>query len=512
MTQHLAREVASGAAWTAVSIVGRQVMTVAALAVLARYVPPSAYGLMGMATTVSNFLLLFRDLGTASALVQRRAIDESLLASVFWLNVTLGLLLTGVTALLAYPASWYFREPELVPVMQVVGLTFFASALSMVHNALLSREMQFRRMAVAELGGMVIGQGVAVSLAVTGHGVWSLVIGNLVNMTTMSALLWVVRPWRPRNWGSFESIKAIASYSLNLLGFTIVNYFSRNVDSLVVGRFLGKAALGYYQMAYSVMMYPIQNVTQVLGRVLLPTFSRIQDDNVRFAKAYQRVTTAIALITFPMMLGVMAVAEPFVLTLVGEQWRPIAPLLLILCPIGAVQSVQSSVGAIYTAKARTDWMFKWALGAVAVTIPGFLLGVPWGIYGVAIGYAIVTAILIYPGFGIPFKLIGLRFSDFAAGFRTILLCAVLMGGGVWLAEMGMRRWGIQRPLVLLTVGVTLGILLYVALLWLIRPMVLRHLVDLLRDTGRENVAGILEKLAPGPAPEAQPDAILKSAP
>lgn len=495
---NLGKEVASGAAWTAVSIAGRQILSIAALAVLARYVPPSAYGLMGMAQTVSNFLLLFRDMGTATALIQRRTIDEPLLASVFWLNVFLGVALTGLTAVLAYPAAWFFREPQLVPVMQVVALTFLVSALSMVHNAMLSREMQFRRLAITELGGAVFGQTCAVGLAVSGFGVWSLVLGNLATMTSTTVLLWILRPWRPRASISMEAIRSIASYSLNLLGFSIVNYFSRNLDSLIVGRFLGRAALGYYQMAYTIMMYPIQNVTQVLGRVMLPTFSRMQDDNERFRSAYVRVATVIALTTFPMMLGLMAVAEPFVLTIVGEQWRPIIPLLLILCPIGLIQSVQSSVGYVYTAKGRTDWMFRWSLAALAVFAPGFLLGIPWGIYGVAAGYGVATALLFYPSFAVPFRLIGLPFWQFVAAFRGVAFCSVMMALGVAGAEWLLRGFGVRQPLLQLALGLAAGMLLYLLFLIWRRPLVLRHLVELMRDSGRDGVAGALEKMAPPP--------------
>lgn len=493
---NLGKEVASGAAWTAVSIAGRQILSIAALAVLARFVPPSAYGLMGMAQTVSNFLLLFRDMGTASALVQRRTIDEPLLASVFWLNVVLGVVLTGMTALLAYPASWFFREPQLVPVMQVVAFTFLASALSMVHNALLSREMGFRRLAITELGGAVLGQSCAVGLAISGFGVWSLVFGNLVAMVGTTALLWIVRPWWPRAQVSLAAMRSIASYSLNLLGFSVINYFSRNLDSLIVGRFLGRASLGYYQMAYTIMMYPIQNVTQVLGRVMLPTFSRMQDDNERFRSAYVRVTTVIALTTFPMMLGMMAVAEPFVLTVVGEQWRPIIPLLLILCPIGLVQSIQSSVGYVYTAKGRTDWMFRWSLVNLAIVAPGFLLGLPWGIYGVAAAYGIATALLLYPGFAVPFRLIRLGFLDFVGAFRGVFFCSATMALGVVGAQWLLGRFGLHQPLLQLALGLAAGMVLYLLLLAWRRPAVLRHLVELMRDSGRENVAAVLEKVAP----------------
>ncbi len=150
-------------------------------------------------------------------------------------------------------------------------------------------------------------------------------------------------------------------FSLNLSGFGIVNYASRNADNLIIGRVLGSIQLGYYQMAYNLMLAPIQNISSVISQVAYPAFSRIQDDNERFRSAYVRSCALIALVTFPVMAGLAVIADPLVRVILGSKWIGAIRIFEILAPVGLLQSVQTTVGQIYTAKARTDWMFRWGL-------------------------------------------------------------------------------------------------------------------------------------------------------
>jgi PST family polysaccharide transporter len=167
---NLLARTASGAVWSGASTVGRQVLAFVSLALLARLLPPSAYGLLAMASLLSNFLLTFRDLGTAAAVIQKREVSPELLSSVFWVNVILGTFLTLCICAAAYPMAWFFHEPALLRITQAMSLTFAISAPGMVPDALLSRRMAFRQVAVAELSGLAIGYGLAIASAFRGLG------------------------------------------------------------------------------------------------------------------------------------------------------------------------------------------------------------------------------------------------------------------------------------------------------------------------------------------------------
>src|SRR6185295_15034946 len=155
--------------------------------------------------------------------------------------------------------------------------------------------------------------------------------------------------WRPDFAFNWNEAKSVMHFSLNLTAFNVFNYFARNADNFLIGRYLGEQSLGYYDLAYRLMIYPLQGISAVIGRVMFPLYSQLQDDLGRFRNAYLSIAWAIAFVAFPLMLGLMSVAQPLVLTLWGDQWTQVVALLLIFAPLGAIQSVATTVGSIYQA-------------------------------------------------------------------------------------------------------------------------------------------------------------------
>jgi O-antigen/teichoic acid export membrane protein len=246
---------------------------------------------------------------------------------------------------------------------------------------------------------------------------------------------------------------------------------------------LGSVELGYYQMAYNLMMYPIQNLTQVLGQVLFPAFARIQNDNERFRSAYMRSSMLLALVTFPVMAGLGVVADPLIRTLLGRRWVPAILLFQILAPVGLVQSVLSTVGQIYTAKGRTDWMFRWGVYGGVVFVTSFLIGVRWGAIGVATGYCASFFLLnMYPCAAIPFSLIGLRVSVYFRQFLPQLAVTGLMviACALWLR--GLDLVLVTNAVARLTTTVALGVVVYAVTMLRVRPPVIEHLEDLMQHS------------------------------
>ncbi len=488
----LTRKALVGTGWSGMATAARQVLSFAAVAVLARKLGPDAYGLMGMAALLTNFLLNFKDLGTATAIIQRPAISQKLLSSVFWLNLALGATLSIAVIALAIPAAHFFREPELAPIMWVLSTSFSITASGLVQNAVLTRAMRFDRLAMTDFASAVAGYAIAIPCAYAGLGVWSLVLANIMNAITTTTLYWILCPWRPSREFDRASVRSIAGFSLNLSGFGVVNYFARNADNLVIGRVLGSAPLGLYQMAYNLMLFPIQNISAVIAQVLFPGFARIQDDDARFRSAYTRSCMLIGLITFPVIAGLAVIANPLVRTLLGPKWLPVIPLFQILAPVGLIQSIQTTIGQIFTAKARTDWMFRWGMVQTACLVLSFLIGVHWGVMGVATAYAITYAVAIaYPGFAIPFRLIGLRFRDFAAALLPqIGITAAMVAGCIALLHFIPAIPAAAQ----LAASVSLGAAIYVGLMLWLRPPVVGHFVEVAGHLRYPGIAKWLRRL------------------
>lgn len=394
--------------------------------ILARLLSPSDFGLLGMGMVLIGFVSLFKDFGTSSAVIRSKRDDPELLSTIFWLNVVVGFIVAMLLALSAPAVAAFYQEPRVASIIQVLAFSLAVSSLGILQQALLEKKLAFQTLAKVEVLSVVLSATVGISLAVAGYGVWSLVFQTLAQTTASTLLLWLAGSWRPGFVFHLREVWYVSGIGLNLTGFNTVNYVFRNIDSLLIGRYLGSRDLGFYSLAYRVMFFPLQAISDVIGRVMFPVYAHLQDDDARLRRYYLKAAGAIAFVTFPMMLGLMVVAEPFVIALFGEKWRSMIVLLLILAPVGMVQSIGTTVGAIYVVKGRTDLMLRWGVMSGAVVTTAFVIGLKWGVEGVALSYAIAAFLLAYPGFALPFRLIGLKFADLVAVLSKPLLNATLM--------------------------------------------------------------------------------------
>jgi PST family polysaccharide transporter len=492
----LTHKTASGVAWISLFQIARQLLSVASVSVLARKVPPSAYGLVAMAALITNFLEIVRDAGAGYALVREPEVTDDLAATVFWLTCGLGLGTALLMIAVSWPAARFFHAPMVATILPVVSIGFFVGTIGVVPLAMLNREMAFRKVALAQTAGAVSGTLVAITVALAGGKVWSLVSASLVTSAVTSLGIWIVSPFRLKAVFRPADARHMLSFGLNLSGFNVLNYFSRNADNLLVGKFLGSVPLGFYQMGYMLMTYPISNFASVVAQVVYPALSRMQDDRERFCAAYLRTCRLIGLLTFPLMLGLAVTAQPFIRVFLGPRWMPVAGLLLVFAPLGAAQSIYTTVGLIYNTQGRPELQFRWAMLASVMYVSSFAVGLHWGIQGVASCYALVWFLLMVPSFMIPFRLINLSGQQFLRTLWPTMWMSLAMAAVTEAWLQGMRRVGIQNAPVQLISTVTLGIGVYLTLVLAYKPPVLSELAVILKGSSRpvfQKIAGYLPR-------------------
>jgi len=474
----LLQQTVSGVKWNVASQLGQQVTQIFTLVVLARLLSPTEFGLLGMATVFTGLVSLFKDLGTCAAVIQSRNATSGLLCSVFWTNLTLGVGSTVVVASTAPLVAAYYREPRITAVLRFLSIGFVISGCSVLQKAIFERNLAFRITAWSETAGVVGGAVVGIASALMGAGIWALVAQALVSASVTSALLWAFSDWRPTLTFEWAEIKRVSGFSLGLTGFNFVNYFARNADYLLIGRFLGANQLGIYTLAYRVMLYPLQSVTAVVSRVTFPVCTQFQDDDARFRSAYLRTAAMIGLVTFPIVLGVYSVARPLVLTIFGSKWTSAIPLIAILTPIGLIQSITSTVGIIYQAKGRGKTFFAWGIGSSSLIVTGFVVGLHWGVQGVAGAYAVVMLIITIPCFAIPFRFIGLKLKSFTAVLVRPLASSMLMMAVIFASRIGLLHLGQSAHLWVL---IPAGVVSYIACSWIVNRNQLRQFAALLGE-------------------------------
>jgi PST family polysaccharide transporter len=417
-----------GIGWTTAARIGSQTLQFLISITLARLLMPRDFGLIGMIIVFVGFAALFGELGFGAALIQRQDVDGRHYSTIFWLNMLTGLALTGLFVALAPFVASFYSEPRLTRLTMLIASNFSIASWGMVPNAILRRGLDFRSLALVEVVSVLAGGAVAIVLAIMGHGVWSLAWQILTTSGLSVVMLWLLTGWRPSLSFDRLAVKELLGFSSNLVGFQQLNYWVRNGDDMLIGRFFGSGELGAYTRAYQTMLLPVSQITAALGRVMFPTLSKIQSDRERVKRIYLRSIAMIALLTFPMMLGLLVVSENFVLALYGRKWIAVIPILRIFCLLGMVQSIGATTGWIFQSQGRTDLMFRWGLGAGTLLMLSVLAGIMIGSsVAVAAAYSFTSGIvLLYPSFAIPGKLIDMTFRDVARVVTGIFGCALVM--------------------------------------------------------------------------------------
>ncbi|TWT89732.1 Teichuronic acid biosynthesis protein TuaB [Pseudobythopirellula maris] len=461
----------SSVRWSALSKYGAQGVQFIVSIVLARLLAPEYFGLLGMATVVTGFLRTFRNLGFTSAIVQRKEVTQELLSTLFWVNMALCVVVGVVMMAIAPLAGSMYGEPLVTWIIIALTPTLLFTGLMTIPAAMLQREMAFRDLAVREIGGVIVSGATGVVLALAGWGVWALVAASLAGAFAQTVLICWLEPFRPGLVWDSQGLKESLSFGLNITGFRIFNYFARNADNLIIGLFLGPAALGFYALAYRLMLLPRDSVSAVVTRVLFPKLSRSQGDDEQLADKYLRACGAIACLTFPLMTALAILADPFVRVVLGEKWLPAAPLLMILAPIGMLHSIQTTVGQLYLAKGRSGLMFVWGVISSMIFVASFLIGIPWGVKGVACSYAVANLLLLYPCLHIPFGLV--RSLSVGRFMRSLLPHAIVIGvmaAAMHVVTVVMDQAGIDGALPILLVSILVGSVTYVAIVVVVRPV------------------------------------------
>lgn len=447
--------------------------------ILSRLLTPHDFGLVGMITVFTGFISLFNELGFGVALIQKEKVTEQHYSSIFWLNLLSGLSLTGVTIIVAPFVAKFYDEPQLASLMRLIATSFFISSMGIVQNAILIRTLQFRLLSIVEIVKIVFAGAFAVLLAIAGYGFWSLA-WQFLTMSIISTLgLWWATNWHPQLSFSWIAVKDLVRFSINLLGFNTLQYWVRNGDNLLIGKYMGSEGLGIYFRAYNLMLFPLNQITSVLGVVMLPTLSRMQNDKRLTKLIYLRMVGAIAFFLFPLMMGMFVAGEHLIMVFYGSQWGAVIPLLRIFSLLGLVQSLSVTVGLIYQSQGRTDWLFRWGLVTGILLIGSIIIGVYLGtIQAVAIAYAFTSGIiLLYPSFAIPGRLIDMTFWDVITTIKGVGTCAIFMTVLVFIMDALLpTTWPHWAHLVII---VPFGIIVYLLLVHLCNLQVYREVKSIL---------------------------------
>jgi PST family polysaccharide transporter len=442
-------------------------MSILISAILARLLTPSDFGLIAMVLVFSNFLSIFEGLGLTGAIIQRKELSDEALSSTFWTNVGLGAFLTLALAASAPFVAAFYSQPLLIPLVVFISTTFFIGSFANVQQGLLARRMNFKALAIIDFCAIAFSGPIAVFLAFSGYGVWSLAWYTVLTTLVTVILTWIYARWVPRFLFGLQHMKGLLGFGANLTGFSFVSYFAQNIDNLLVGRFLGSAALGFYNLAYNLLVLPTSTISNVVGRVMFPALSTIQHDKQMVRDAYVTANRYIAAVAFPLMIWVLVTAPQLVRVVYGPKWIPVIPLIQIFALAGIEQSIGTNVSWIFMSQGRADLLFKLGILTTVMVLTAFVVGLRGGIEGVVIAYTIALYLTAYPAFAIGFRLIDLKIKHVLAPLWSVTLAALALGIVAVLLRISLEKLGVMQDLTILAIVTAVSLLTYSVVLFLL---------------------------------------------
>lgn len=424
----------SGVLFTAVSKYANLIVSLLVTAVLSRLMLPEQFGVVAIATVVISFLAIFADIGLTSTIIQFKSLSKEDLNKLFSMSFYLAVILSTVVFLGARYLADFYSQPMLKPICEILSIHLFFTTIAVVPNAIFYREKLFKQIAIRSTIVQVFGGLLAIAWAFYLGDIYALLVNPIVSSILIFLISYARFPLRFQFFFSLKSVAHTFQYSIYQFLFNLINFFSRNADTLIVGKHLGSVALGYYDKAYRLMSLPLQNITQVITPVLHPLLSGRVDDRTYLMKANESMARLLSLIGFPMSIWLYFVSDELILLFFGDQWGASVSAFQFLSLTVGIQLLLSSSGSFFQAGGDTRSLFICGLFSGVLNVGGIVIGAFYfrSIEAVAFGLLITFSINFIQAYCLMyykvFKTSSWRF--FKIILRPIVFSAFL-GLGYW---------------------------------------------------------------------------------
>jgi len=462
MITNLKQKAFSGAKWTTTSALIVSSLQIIQLVIISRILPPESLGLMTTIMVVVGFAQLYSDMGITNAIIYKENLTKKQLSSLYWFNIMLGLLLTlviiGFTPVIAY----FYHEPRLSILLCLIAVIFLINPIGQQSMVLHQKELKFDILAKIEIIAAISGFLLTITLAYIGYDVYSLVIGQIfINFMKMCGYVFISKNVsKPMMYFRFSEVKSFVSFGLYQLGERTIHYINSNLDYIIIGSLLGSKALGYYTIAFNLIILPISKINPIVTRVAFPIFSKMQNDISLLKKSYFKIIRILSCINFPYFFGLFISAPILVPVIFGEKWMPSVLLIQILSFVGITRAIVNPIGALVMARGRVDLGFKWHFFMLFSQVPLIITGAYFGgITGVAIGYCCHQVVYIITNYTFVIRtLVGSCLKEFLESFMSSIKASLVMMGTVLVILNFIKQLDMTIQLVLV---VSLGAVFYI---------------------------------------------------
>ncbi|WP_373032378.1 lipopolysaccharide biosynthesis protein [Sulfurovum sp.] len=354
--------------------------------ILARILSPEDYGIIGIVTAITGFFTLFKEFGLTISIIKKKILTNLELITVFWLYVIVGTVLMILMMIMSVPIAKFYDDSRLIDVTIIISLTFLIGSFSIVPSALLKRTMQFRKLIYSQLIASFFGAIMTIISAYIGLGYWSLVINILVTTFINSLLVIWSFGWFPKIKLYINSIKNHLEVGKNITLFDLVNYFARNLDNLIIGKYYGSSMLGLYSKAYQLLLLPIQKIRTPIYSVALPALASLREKPKEYNAYYLQLVSILNIISLLLICFLWLNSYEIIYFVLGEKWLLSAEFFSVLAFAALIQPVYGTLGLVLITLGKSRKYLHWGILNFMIIAIGFIVG---------INFDLKTFILIY---------------------------------------------------------------------------------------------------------------------
>lgn len=432
MAKSLKQKTLNGLIWSSIDNVANLGIQFIVGVILARLLTPHEFGLIGMLMIFVAVSQSIVNSGFSHALIRKIDCTDTDYSTVFYFNLGIGIIIYIILFFTSGPVSNFFDEPQLTKIIKVLGILIVVESFTIIQRTILTKRVDFKLQAkisvIATVGSGIL----AIFMAFNNFGVWSLVALHVGRRSLNSLLLWLQNRWKPLFVFSIRSFKELFGFGSKLLVSGLIDTLYRNIYYLIIGKFFSAQELGFYTRANEFKRIPSENLNNIISRVSFPVLSSMKEDKARLKTNYQRLIRSTMFITFVLMLGMAAVAEPMIITLIGEKWRSSIIYLQMLSFVGMMYPLHALNLSMLQVAGRSDLFLRLEVIKKGFAIPVVIIGIIWGVKIMIAGMMINTLIAYYLNSYWSGRFIGYSFKQQIVDILPSLGLALVMSCMVYL--------------------------------------------------------------------------------
>lgn len=456
------QEAISGGKWMTTSTAISTVFQFGQVAILARLLEPSVFGIVSVSTLIIAFFNIFANLGFSNSIIYKQEEDRQVLSTIYLLNLGLGLLI-GVIVFFSWPlVAAYYKEPRLEQVIKLSSLYFIIVYAGQIYLFLLQKELKFKAVASIDITGTIVGSMVTIFLAYNGYAELALIYGQLAQQTAKSILqaIYGAKLFSPVLKFDLNLIKDHLRFGLYNVGDGIVGFIQANSDNILVGGVLGVKPLGYYTLASQLALFPIARLSPIVLQVAYPILARFKGDTNELKKSYLTILDLLTYVNLPLLAGLFITADSVVPLFYGPGWEPTILLIRIFVFVSIFTFLSNPLFTLAFSKGKPKLLFYLNVVTLIIKIPIlYLFAQKWGVVGIASAFLVATFLNLLINFRIVHSLIGAFLNDFLANMIKPVLFCLLMVGVIWVYKFYIDSVSVTN----LLVEIGLGGLIYISL-------------------------------------------------